>query len=83
MSIQYPALGFELTTFGMWVSSHNHQTRAPARNTNSYSSPAIELIKTNHTELRIEAGQIDSYNRTKNDLDNINVQKYFIISIQR
>ena len=30
MSIQYPAPGFELTTFGMWVSSHNHQTRAPA-----------------------------------------------------
>ena len=24
MSIQYPALGFEPLTFGMWVASHNH-----------------------------------------------------------
>ena len=24
MSIQYPVLGFELMTFGTWVSSHNH-----------------------------------------------------------
>ena len=24
MSIQYTVLGFELTTFGRWVSSHNH-----------------------------------------------------------
>ena len=30
MSIQYPAPGFEPTTFGMRVSSHNHYTRAPA-----------------------------------------------------
>ena len=24
MSIQYSVLGFELMTFGTWVSSHNH-----------------------------------------------------------
>ena len=30
MSIQYMALGFEPKTFGTWVSSHNHYTRAPA-----------------------------------------------------
>ena len=29
MSIQYPALGFEPMTFGTWVSSHNHENRAP------------------------------------------------------
>ena len=28
MSIQYTTQGFEPTTFRMWVSSHNHQTRA-------------------------------------------------------
>ena len=28
MSIQYTVPGFELTTFGIWVSSHNHYTRA-------------------------------------------------------
>ena len=27
MSFQYPAPGFKPTTFGMWVSSHNHLTR--------------------------------------------------------
>ena len=31
MSIQYPAPGFEPMTFGTWVSSHNHQTRAPTQ----------------------------------------------------
>ena len=30
MSIQYPAPGFKLTTFWLWVSSLNHWTRAPA-----------------------------------------------------
>ena len=30
MSIQYTVPGFEPTTFRTWVSSHNHQTRAPA-----------------------------------------------------
>ena len=30
MSIQYPAPGFELTTFCVRVSSLNHLTRAPA-----------------------------------------------------
>ena len=30
MSIQYTVPGFEPTTFGTWVTSHNHQTRAPA-----------------------------------------------------
>ena len=30
MSIQYPVPGFEPTNFWTWVSSHNHQTRAPA-----------------------------------------------------
>ena len=30
MSIQYTVPGLELTTFGTWVSSHNHLTRAPA-----------------------------------------------------
>ena len=30
MSIQYKVPGFEPTTFGMWVSSHNHKIRAPA-----------------------------------------------------
>ena len=30
MSIQYKVSGFELTTFGTRVSSHNHQTMAPA-----------------------------------------------------
>ena len=30
MFIQYMVLGFELTTFGTWVSSDNHYTRAPA-----------------------------------------------------
>ena len=30
MSIQYLVLGFELRTFGSWVSSFNHWTRAPA-----------------------------------------------------
>ena len=30
MSIQYTVPGFELTTCGAWVSSHNHQTRTPA-----------------------------------------------------
>ena len=29
-SIQYTVLGFEPTTFGTWVSSRNHYTRAPA-----------------------------------------------------
>ena len=29
MSIQYTVPGYELTTFGTWVSSHNHWTRAP------------------------------------------------------
>ena len=31
MPIQYPALGFELTTFWLWISSYNHKTRAPAQ----------------------------------------------------
>ena len=31
MSIQYMVLGFEPTTFGTWVSSHDHKTRAPAQ----------------------------------------------------
>ena len=31
MSIQYTVPWFELTTFGTWVSSHNHQTRAPTQ----------------------------------------------------
>ena len=31
MSIQYLLLGFELVTFGTWVYSHNHQTRASAQ----------------------------------------------------
>ena len=30
MSIQYTALGFELTAFATWVSSHNYLARAPA-----------------------------------------------------
>ena len=30
MSIQYMVPGFELTTFGTWVFSHNHYTRAAA-----------------------------------------------------
>ena len=30
MSIQYTVLGFEPMTFGTWVSSHYHWTRAPA-----------------------------------------------------
>ena len=30
MSIQYTVPGFELTTFGTRVSSHNHKARAPA-----------------------------------------------------
>ena len=30
MSIQYTMLGFEPTTFGTWVSSQNHNIRAPA-----------------------------------------------------
>ena len=30
MSIQYTVLGFEPTTFSTWVSSDNHNTRAPA-----------------------------------------------------
>ena len=30
MSIQYTVPGFEPMTYGMWVSSHNHKTRAPA-----------------------------------------------------
>ena len=30
MSIQYTVPEFELTTFGTRVSSHNHQTKAPA-----------------------------------------------------
>ena len=30
MTIQYMAPGFEPTTFGTRVSSHNHKTRAPA-----------------------------------------------------
>ena len=31
MSIQYTVPGFEPMTFGLWVSSHNHYTRAPAQ----------------------------------------------------
>ena len=31
MSIKYTVLGFELTTLGTPVSSHNHLTRAPAQ----------------------------------------------------
>ena len=31
MSIQYSVLGFKHTTFGTWVSSHNHLTRATIR----------------------------------------------------
>ena len=30
ISIQYVVLGFEPTTFRIWVSSHYHKTRAPA-----------------------------------------------------
>ena len=29
MSIQYMVLGLEPTSSGTWISSHNHQTRAP------------------------------------------------------
>ena len=36
MSIQYTVPGFGLTTFGTWVSSRNHQTRAPALNLTFY-----------------------------------------------
>ena len=43
MTIQYTVLGFEPTTFGTRVSSHNHQTRAPTQlPTYSYLIP-IEL----------------------------------------
>ena len=31
MSIQYTVRGFEPTTFGTRVSSHNHKTRPPAQ----------------------------------------------------
>ena len=31
MYIEYPVLGFEPTTFGKWVSSHNHLTTAPSQ----------------------------------------------------
>ena len=31
MCIQNLVSGFKLTTFGTWVSSHNHQTRAPTQ----------------------------------------------------
>ena len=34
MTIKYTLLGFKSTTFGTRVSSHNHQTRAPARKNN-------------------------------------------------
>ena len=33
MTIQYTAPGFQPTTFGTQVSSHNHKTRAPALST--------------------------------------------------
>ena len=33
MSTRYTVLGFKPTTFGTWVSSHNHKTRSPAINT--------------------------------------------------
>ena len=36
MSIQYRAPGYEPTTFRMWVSSHNHKTRAPTRHLSSF-----------------------------------------------
>ena len=40
MSIQYPAQGFEPTTFGTWVSSHNHKTRAPAQLLTFFLNPS-------------------------------------------
>ena len=36
MTIQYTAPGFESTTFGTQVSSHDNWTRAPARKENTY-----------------------------------------------
>ena len=41
MAIQYTVPGFEPTTFGTWVSSHNHWTRAPSQDFNS--SIALQL----------------------------------------
>ena len=42
MSIQYTVLGFELTTYCMPVSSHNHLTKARAHR---YYYLSIELYK--------------------------------------
>ena len=51
MSIQYKVLGFEPTTFGTWLSSHNHKTRAPAQTTSyilwrDYDLAFIEFLFT-------------------------------------
>ena len=45
MYIQYTVLGFELTTFGTWVSSHNHKTSAPALAIQFYLYSFIIIVK--------------------------------------
>ena len=45
MTIQYTALGFEPTTFGTRVSSHNHQTRLPPQDkTYLFRSPVTRIV---------------------------------------
>ena len=50
MSIQYTVTGFEPTTFGMWVSSHNQETRAPAQINNSFITQNIILLCNSKSE---------------------------------
>ena len=46
MSIQYTVPGFKPTTFGTRVSSHNHQTRAPAPQSNLHiMASQIQVLK--------------------------------------
>ena len=51
-SIQYIVPGFRLTTFGIWVSSHNHLTRAPARPP-LYLTFVIDVGDLLHNELEV------------------------------
>ena len=57
MSIQCLVLGFEPMTFWLWVSSHNHLTRAPTRtdHLNKFFSARLRLAR-----LEKESQQRDS-----------------------
>ena len=64
MSIQYSVLGFKPTTFRMWVSSHNHYTRAPKK---VYNIPSVPLVDrtVNETILKIFVRQSENLEKKK------------------